>query len=277
LDFLSKSIAEWRFQGDAWIKKGANRAGDDTLNILFGWAPLVKDIIDLTKALVTITNGLIDGPMVDQPKHRTFRVPVKELTYQQSGTTTRVVYRNAGLVTDPALVRPGPSLVGADGPRVDWTASKRLVREQWFEASFTKFLPLGFDPKNYLHRADALLNLELTPLTLWNLAPWTWLSDWVVDISSTIAANQAASDKSLIAHYAYAMERTTASVFLDYRAYDSSSYNWVSSLPNNGSFVATTTWKKRIRANPFGFLPGGPSGLNPFRTAVLAALGLSRL
>jgi len=68
------------------------------------------------------------------------------------------------------------------------------------------------------------------------------------------------------------METTIANVFYDYEITEPT---W--SGKRKGSLVTTTTWKRRIRANPFGFVPGGPSGLNPFRTAVLAALGLSRL
>lgn len=277
LDFLSKSIAEWRFQGDKWIQKGANRLGDDTLNVMFGWAPLVSDVIGLCRALVSITNGMIEGPSLTAPAHRTFRGPVDVQTFSASGTNTGVGGQVINILTDPELVRVGPSM-GSDGPRYDWTASKRLTRRQWFEGSFTKFLPLGFDAKNYLERADVLLNVELTPLSMWQLTPWTWLSDWYVDIASTIAANQAASDKSLISHYAYAMEETVAHVYVDYTMLpDSASRGWVTSSPRSGHLHQTDTWKRRLRANPFGFVPGGPSGLNPFRTAVLAALGLSRL
>jgi hypothetical protein len=148
----------------------------------------------------------------------------------------------------------------------------------WFEGAFTKFLPLGFNPSSYLDRASVLLDVDVDAETIWKLTPWTWLSDWVVDVSSTIAANQAASDKSTISHYAYAMEETHAYVFLDWSiAPNTATSVWTPSGPTKGSFVTETTWKRRIRANPFGFVPGGPSGLNPFRTAVLAALGLSRL
>lgn len=277
LDFLSKSIAEWRFQGDKWIQKGANRLGDDSLNIMFGWAPLVKDVIDLCRALVSITTGMIEGPTVSAPVHRTFRGPVDVQTHTASGTTTGLYMGNARITTDPELSR-GQFYGVTDGPLITWTATKRLTRRQWFEGSFTKFLPLGFDAKNYLDRADVLLGMELTPLTMWQLAPWTWLSDWVVDISSTLAANQAASDKSLISHYAYAMEETVASIYMDYNITPSSEGRmWSSSFPLEGHYMQTDTWKRRLRANPYGFVPGGPSGLNPFRTAVLAALGLSRL
>lgn len=277
LDFLSKSIGEWRFQGDRWIQKGANRLGDDTLNIMFGWIPLMNDVIGLCKALVSITNGMLEEPSISAPIHRTFRGPVNAQTSSESAQTTKMSWAPNSFITNTALKRVGTSGT-ATGPIVDYTASKRLVRRQWFEGSFTKFLPLGFDAKNYLDRAEVLLNVELTPLTMWQLTPWTWLSDWYVDISSTIAANQAASDKSLISHYAYAMEETTATIYLDYRiAPNSSIHTWTSSQPRDGHFMTTTTWKRRLRANPFGFMPGGPAGLNPYRTAVLAALGLSRL
>lgn len=277
LDFLSKSIAEWRFQGDKWLQKGANRLGDDSLNILFGWAPLVSDMIGLCKALVSLTNGVIQEPVVTDPLHRTFRGPDDVQTYSTSGTTRSLEYRPASILTDSRILHPGP-YVASPGPRIAWSATKRYSRSQWFEASFTKFLPIGFDASNYLQKADLLLNTELTPLSVWQLSPWTWLSDWFVDISSTIAANQAASDKSLISHYAYAMEETRCEIFLDYEVLPSDTqYSWSASGPTKGSFVTSTVWKRRLRANPFGFVPGGPSGLNPFRTAVLAALGLSRL
>jgi hypothetical protein len=276
LDFLSKSIGEWRFQGDKWIQKGANRLGDDSLNVMFGWAPLVTDWISLCRALVSVTTGMMGGPEAARPIHRTYGIPDETSTYTVAGSTTSVDFTNNSILTDADLRRP--TLSGSNvGPSISYNATKRYTRSLWFEGSFSKFLPLGFDPSSYLDRASVLLNTKIDVETIWKLTPWTWLSDWVVDISSTIAANQAASDKSLISHYAYAMEHTDCSVYLDWSIdANTATRVWEPSGPTRGSFVNQTVFKKRIRANPFGFVPGGPSGLNPFRTAVLAALGLSK-
>lgn len=145
-------------------------------------------------------------------------------------------------------------------------------------------MPLGFDPSDYLSRLNQLVNIKLTPEVLWELAPWSWLIDWNLRIGDTIAANELAANDLLVMHYGYAMEKTTMRdlLVLDTSANPSSlppgTYGsaW-QNLPKSYSYVATTEYKRRLRANPFGFRTGGTSALSVGQLSILGALGLTRL
>jgi hypothetical protein len=119
--------------------------------------------------------------------------------------------------------------------------------------------------------ASHLLGIELTPETLWNLAPWSWAVDWFSNTGDVVSNLTSWSSDGLVMHYGYMMEHSIVT-----RNYYSRGSRF---LFANGSsapdlrFVTET--KQRVRANPFGFNATW-SGLSPVQTAIAAALGLSR-
>jgi hypothetical protein len=163
------------------------------------------------------------------------------------------------------------------------TASYNLVKtstsKRWFEGEFSLFYPLKFDPESYLSRLDVLVNTKLTPRTLWELAPWSWLVDWNLRIGDTIKANELAANDNLIMHYGYAMEKTVYTTGLSWHQTSSPNVSgriW-NNFPNRGGYFATTTYKRRLRANPYGFQAGGQSALTGHQLGILGALGLTKL
>lgn len=273
------------------VKSGAKLykgIGSDYLNVEFGWKPFISDLIKMGRALAGATDLLAgNGKRV----HRSYRIPETYTTYEKPWGTTLYTSSMKTLMGYPggretAFGLPLVPTTVALGPQQTKVYYLRTTtRSQWFEGEFTNFMPLGFDPTNYFHRLNQLVNIQLTPETLWELAPWSWLVDWFLKIQSTIRANQINANDLLVMHYGYAMERTTIRelLCLDMSAVQRIIPNGATTwevwpgLPTTAQWVATSEYKRRIRANPYGFRTGGTTALTAGQLQILGALGLTRL
>jgi hypothetical protein len=264
------------------LKKLPSDVGGDTLNVMFGAVPLVSDVINLTRALVSLTEGLMSTDSFDRPVHRSYKEPA---IITNTGPTTYEsgnIYLPGGGQIAPA------SLFGISSPptttsflgdlRVRTTYSKVTEVNRWFDGAFTRFLPSGYDGSRFLDRAHLLLQTDLDPKTLWNLTPWSWLVDWFVDVSTFLSAHQLGVDSLLFAHYAYAMEHTMVVETLEWELLPPSGYYTavLTRSPRGVAYCRTDT-KRRIRASPFGFQAGRTTGLSPYQSTVLGALALTKL
>lgn len=140
---------------------------------------------------------------------------------------------------------------------------------RWFRGAFTYHLPLDDNLEEMSAaalRAKGLINLELTPETLWNIMPWSWAVDWFVPVDDYISYLQDMQSDGLVLRYGYLMEHSKCT----------DTYTWVGN-PNRSAGVLklTTERKRRIRANPFGF---GVSwnDLSPRQLSIAAALGITQ-
>lgn len=256
--------------------------GSDYLNAQFGWIPFVKSIQDAATALGRATAQLAQqGERV----HRKYAIPpVLTTGYHDATNVTSNVslgsvngHLTRQMKEDLDFPDAGSSMLyGA--PYTGGRIHKMRKVERWFEGEFSSFYKLGFDPTDYFSRLDQLVKFDITPETLWELAPWSWLVDWNLRIGDSIAANQIAANDRIIMHYGYAMERTT------YRSLHSLTHakNVVGSVqytgyPANADVSIQTEYKRRIRANPYGFRVTTPSAFSAGQLAILGALGLTKL
>lgn len=241
----------------------ARSAGREFLNATFGWLPLLHDTQSALNAFRK-QSELINQYHRDAGKsiRRRFSFPIES---QETVSTSKNVlpYFVGGSQYWPQYL---PPTGGA-------TFTEIQRRETWFSGCFTYYLPspsdLGIIPDG-LQESLRVFNLRITPDTLWNLAPWSWMVDWVSN-SGDVLANVTRFDiDGLVMRYGYIMEHTSHELHVTYDG----SHN----VPALGS-VAPMSWvtstKKRLRASPYGF---GVSwdGLSTFQKAVLGALGLSR-
>jgi hypothetical protein len=260
-------------------------SGSDYLNVEFGWKPFLNDLINAGLALKTATETLMrPSSIVRRTRGRKPTLTSSEV----SGTTSRMRSQSVGLPSWAAaqvnfqgsapvngnvsypFYSDGVNLIGES------YYGSSLKVERWFEGEFVQLPKIGFDPENYFSRLNELINLELTPETLWNLAPWSWLVDWHLRIGDSIAANLLAVDDRVHSVYAYAMQRTTEAYFTAGRI-DSAQSGYTYIGDRDYGTVWRTTVKQRVRANPYGFTAGGADALNESQTAILAALGLTKV
>lgn len=254
--------------------------GDAYVNVEFGWKPFVSGILDAAKALGRATEQLAKN---GQHVHRRFESPqvVSQNSIQSFSTST--IDCRTGLMPVGLVPSGMPSVLGfptplqsfvTTGPYNQNGAFKRLTTDRWFEGQFSSYYPLNFNPESYFDRLNVLVNFKVTPETLWNLTPWTWLVDWYLRVGDSISANILAANDLLIMHYGYAMEKKVYTTgFYGQQPTQSGSSSW----PLRVSSTTVTTRKRRIRANPYGFGVGGAAALNGSQTAILGALGLMRL
>jgi hypothetical protein len=177
----------------------------------------------------------------------------------------------------PAKVKGYPTPLGATVSaaaeyQTRW-AQKSFEQVRWFEGLFTSFYPLGFDPSNYFEKLNILVNTKVTPEVLWNLTPWTWLVDWTLRVGDSIRANQLRANDLLIMHYGYAME---TSIYTTESSFSNPTNSGITNFPSQMGMRVTTTRKRRIRANPYGFGIGGAGALSAPQLAILGALGLTK-
>jgi hypothetical protein len=155
--------------------------------------------------------------------------------------------------------------------------TRTIRRDQKFSGAFTYFLPdwYSFDRESRTRLAQKIVyGTDIDLVTLWNLAPWSWLVDWVTNAGSYIANLQRYLDYGTILRRGYMMEHCSVS----------DTYSYGPRLPqywSNELAIAKTSItlvnevKKRVRAGPFNF---GVTwdGLDPFQLSILAALGITR-
>lgn len=149
-------------------------------------------------------------------------------------------------------------------------------RKKWFSGAYTYYLQGGSSTlskmKAHQQKAELLLGLELTPEVLWELAPWSWLTDWVINVGDNFHNVSAFSSDGLVMRYGYIMVET--------KVVDQRALNGPLALKGGGSvsvppLITGIVRKQRFRATPYGF------GMNPgtftgHQWSILAALGMAK-
>lgn len=238
------------------LKEGS----DEYLNWEFGWKPLVSDLMDASRA-VQQSEKIINQLYRDSGRdvRRRFGFPVtKETTIEEVG----------GAYPNP----PGPTYL--------WDASGRTylttttMRRVWVSGMCRYYVPPADDLRGRIQRqameANRLYGLRPDPEVLWNLAPWTWLADWVSDTGALIGNLSSFAFDGLVWKYAYLMEHT-----IETRKYDLVGARTYTGASPQCSVTVVRESKRRVTATPFGF----GLDLDSFslrQWSILAALGISR-
>lgn len=239
-------------------QKGRN-AGSEYLNVEFGWKPLVRDVQEFARIVKSWDETLNKYQSLSGTKiKRSYAWPDITSNSRSTGTGNAV----------PVLQTVMYKSLGYNGDRTTTVTNRR---KRWFRASYTFHIPEGNDFNRRRSEADKLLGVDLDPETLWNLAPWSWMSDWCFNMGQVLGNLSALSNDGLVIHYAYVMEHNSTTV-----EYQTSNIRYTSYVqPQIFRQTFITESKKRIVATPFGF------GLtweefSPKQLAILAALGISR-
>lgn len=246
--------------GEARARKARN-AGDEYLNVEFGWKPLIRDVRAFANAykrsselLKAYHNGA--GVLIK----RRYRFPT-DLTIEEESLGTRypLPHLHSWIYTHV-------------GPQ-ELTVERSRKVERWFSASFVYDVPRSGDPFRYVNDVDYLLGVKLTPEVLWNLAPWSWAADWVANTGDLMSNLSSFATDSLVMHHAYMMEKIT------------NVYTYRMNVPENFwrshkaarqlSQTFTGVTKRRVGATPYGFGLNW-DGFTPKQMGILASLGISR-
>lgn len=236
--------------------------GGEYLNYEFGWKPIVNDLKKVARAIQD-SERILSQLERDSGRNvrRKFQFPTVYTTAQTQ-----------------AAGRPYPALNTAVYTDQTKTELHSFMQRRWFSGCFTYHFERSGASRGRMQQAalnaGQLLGLELTPAVVWNLAPWSWLADWVTNAGDVMSNVSRFSQDGLVMRYGYVMEHTVQTRSISYEG--GSYYKYPAFLPmprTSGVFEVET--KVRRKATPYGFgLDTG--GFDPRQWAILGALGISR-
>lgn len=245
--------------GAGLLKNRAGRAkgaAGDYLGYQFGWLPLISDIRSACTA-ISESEQILSQLERDSGKNvrRRYTFPL----HRES-------------TSDRHSQAPNPTLNSTYWSARQTNVVDHYEREVWFSGCYTYHLdPNRSEVKRIADQARHLLGLKLTPDVLWNLAPWSWLSDWVVNIGPVMANVGLFANDGLTLRYGYTMECARRKHFERVEGIQSPISTVPPSLLGNYEVVR----KRRVRATPFsmGLIA---EGFNARQWSILTALGISR-
>lgn len=236
--------------------------GDSYLNYAFGWRPFLQDLEKLADYEHNLSRAM------------------RQL-YRDNGETIR----RRGTIASDSQVTVSPKQTSAsavgyiDGPYTSggsgWSAREvtTLVKWRcWFSAGFVYRIPLEGDSRANARLRQYLLGGGITPSTVWELTPWSWLLDYFTNIGDVLENWEASRELALAAKYAYVMMERSTTVHSAHSGGGSHGGGWNVS---GASFTASTVEKARTWASAYG-LGFTPGSLSNSQVANLVALGLSR-
>jgi hypothetical protein len=237
--------------------------GGEYLNVEFGWKPLLSDILDVSKAVVE------SEKILQQYEERSGQNIGRSYSFPEEKDTQLV---DLGLATvDPPL-----NTLMYRSSQGRKTVLKETTRNYWFEGVYTYTLPVPSDARNkvrlYAAEAEKLLGLRITPEVLWNLQPWSWLSDWFFNFGSIATNLSNLGRDNCVLRRGYVMctsrvKHTYANAGVDILGYGPTGVV-------SQSFESIT--KSRRKASPYGFGVTS-SSLSARQIAILGALGINRV
>jgi hypothetical protein len=253
--------------GSMTSKQRRKALSSEYLNYEFGWKPLVSDLQKTAKSIVDAHN------ILNNYERNSGRLVRRRYRFPDSTTTTNSLWRQS---VSPWI---NPSSGGLlDFPRLNGgqvvKTSEVLIR-QWFSGAFTYYVPPADSLRNRIARrviqARKLLGLSLTPDTLWNLAPWSWMVDWFSDTGDILSnwTDWAIDNQVLV--YGYVMDHRVHKDTYTFQGPNGFIFDRV--MPP--ALIRTIEVKNRIQATPYGF-GVDLSSLTGRQQTILAALGLNR-
>lgn len=255
--------------GSTFLKDKVNffrNAGGEYLNVQFGWKPFISDLKKAVQALSSAHKTFVqlerdNGRIV----RRRFAFPaeVESTLVDVEGQIYSLPFGVPDQYLDPSYV---------DKPTQLLTRTERSI---WFRGAFSYFVPtdknLLAQSSMFFAKAQRLLGSEVTPATVWELAPWSWLIDWKFNIGQQLAVSSGLSENGLVLRYGYLMNHTVVT-----KTYQSQPQLTNSGFTLPGAFISFRSERKeRVQATPFGF-GLSPGSFTDSQWAILAALGMSR-
>jgi hypothetical protein len=237
----------------------AKSAGGEYLNVQFGWVPLVSEVRSLATAVKD----------------------AERILAQYERDAGRLVRRRYDFPSEPTLVHSGGLSHGRPltsestfGGQQYVNQTTSTIERKWFSGAFRYWIPkndlVSKTLGNYVLYADKLLGLELTPETLWNLAPWSWAIDWFTNVGDVLHNISAFNQDHLVMKYGYIMCHQEVKRFRSWPG-----------ISIQGGFAGGGTWEavkyRKIRrtATPYGFGVNLGS-LSAYQWSILAALGMTK-
>jgi len=251
-------------------KHNPKTLGKAYLSEQFDWLPFKQDIQQAASAVLSATAKLRqyarDSDKIVRRKRHIGEVSGSKFIGSEGGTP--------GF---PACDFQDPTSSMLSGIGAITTVDTYTVRS-WFSGAFTYHLAAASSFLGTIDRyeelANHLLGTDFNIDTLWQITPWSWLTDWFIDVGSFLHnVNLFHSSDNLVMRYGYVMSTCEAE-----RSRTMAGLRPVTGGSISTSVITSTAksvWKVRQRASPYGFGMLS-SNFSEHQWAILGALGLSR-
>lgn len=246
---------------DSTLRALPRTASGEYLNMVFGWDPMVKDIHDVATAAEK-SDAIWHQFLRDNHK------PIRR-SFHFSPVRSNVSRASVASYGEPVSVTQTYASPGI------LTTSVDVYTEQWFSGCFRYHLPerdtRWHEAMRAYQKASLVYGLDISPHTMWNLAPWSWLIDWYVSLGPLLKNLSLLASDGLVMQYGYIMERKveTTTWHLNNLVFENGQIC-------NASLTQMRESKIRLKATPYGF-GLDTSKFTPKQWAILAALGMNRV
>lgn len=234
--------------------------GSEYLNVEFGWVPFVSEIRSLAYA------AKHDNEIIERFRRESGRNLRRSYDFPTETTTQEI---DVGSFYASPLASAFWQVISRPT-----RALETISRRQWVRAAFTYETDAGdtllAKAKRFAREADKLYGTDLTPETVWELAPWSWAADWFGNTGDVVANISSKLAYGSVIRYAYIMEEV-----ISHRSYVADGFVDTGGATHSLSARFKRTVKTRLPASPFGF-GLHESELDAQQWAILGALGISR-
>lgn len=233
--------------------------GSEYLNFEFGWKPLISDLKSASKAIFESYDIMKSLEKYSGQDLRRKRI----LPPERTASVSAFQERPSGFLSSPWASTPLQ------------VTSDNTFRQQWFSGCYKYY----YEPNRMTElgrintQARLLFGLEITPEVLWNLAPWSWLVDWFVNVGPLLSNVSSFQQDGLVMKYGYVMEYTSREFR---RTTNATGPKPGTKHPLIVSDAFRGTRKRREQASPYGFGLNSTSFTNR-QWAILGALGITRI
>ncbi len=245
-------------------ESGLKNVGNYYLGLQFGWKPLLRDIRDMVNTQRFLQKR-IQQLLRDNGRPVRRRIQLRE--------SSDTVYSSGQAY---GALKPTISTGFYQGYTPTYQDTITTSERIWASAQFRYWLPEGPRDVDWTNRIKSRIFGSNTPSPkdVWNAIPWTWLTDWFVDIGGMLESIDTDVADRIAADYIYIMrelkvhgKRETTGYF----RHAAGDYFYATATG-----YVTATVKCRDRGTPYGWNVN-ESSLSLTQLGILGALGLSRL
>lgn len=195
----------WKVADIKHYVREMKNVGGQYLNYEFGWKPFVKDLVKMWELSNKAENYI------------KFAKKNNNKWLKRGGTIKNE--HNVTRETVPA--KASPTLSSYLYSAYSWPCQKTVIDRDtvWFKARMKYYIEdLKTDPCDSVWSSRLLRHmygLTLTPSLAWELIPFTWLQDWVVNIGDVISNFSLSLYDNLVTKYAYVMRHRSRMIIYD--------------------------------------------------------------
>lgn len=266
--------------------------GGEYLNVVFGYKPIISDVIKVYDTLQKI-DEIVEQWIRDDKKsilrHRSVSLPRKVVNLDEDGSGGQKI-QTAFFPPRAGINEPyyryewtnNPSWYSSFSRRGQVVYEENITFSAQFSYDLSKLRLLSaFGDDGPLTESNAALReylglhaVGLAPtdfswVTLWNLVPFSWLVDWFVNIGELFDNYRAEQSAQLQMGWAYVSTHATRKVHCT---------TYVKGVGDGMTIRQTVDARqksiRRLKATPFGF-DVSFDGLTANQSAILGALALS--